>query len=339
MSQIFISYKRADKEKVFELKDKIEAITISRCWVDLDFIESDAFFANVIIKAIDEADVFLFMYSKQHTKIKDYEDDWTIREINYAQKSGKKIVFVNLDGTPLTNWFEFMFGLKQQVDAQSKESFNHLLQDINKWLGTDKSKTENHNEQGAEDYYVQAKKEYNLKNYSEALKLFTLAAQKGHVLSQYNLGVMYSKGQGIPKNNYESLKWYTEAAINGDINAQYSVGIRYEKGIGTPPNTSLALKWIRLAAEKGYSKAQLTLAAKFYYGNGVRRNYQAAYKWYTKSAEQGNMDAQRMVANMSEYGVGVVSNIKTAIYWYEKLAKRGDKYAKDKIEELKRRKN
>ena len=134
MPRIFISYKRADKEKVFAIKDKIEAATGEKCWIDLNGIESDAQFANVIIKAIDEAEIFLFMYSKKHSKIKDYEKDWTVREISYAQAEGKRIIFVNIDKTPLTKWFKFMFSSKQQVDATSSEAFNHLLIDICRWL-------------------------------------------------------------------------------------------------------------------------------------------------------------------------------------------------------------
>ena len=49
MSRIFISYKRADKDKVFELKEKIEAATGEKCWIDLDGIESDAQFVNIIM--------------------------------------------------------------------------------------------------------------------------------------------------------------------------------------------------------------------------------------------------------------------------------------------------
>lgn len=135
MPRIFISYKRADKERVFAIQDKIEAATGEKCWIDLDGIESDAQFANVIIKAIDEAEIFLFMYSMQHAQITDYEKDWTIREIGYAEEEGKRIVFVNIDKTPLTKWFKLMFKYKQQIDATSDESFKYLLADLQKWLG------------------------------------------------------------------------------------------------------------------------------------------------------------------------------------------------------------
>lgn len=134
MPRVFISYKRADKDKVFPLKEKIETAIGEPCWIDLDGIESDAQFVNVIMQAIDDSEIFLFMYSKEHSCITDYEKDWTVREINYAQDQGKRIVFVKIDKAPLTKWFKFIFGLKQQVDATSLESFNRLINDLCSWL-------------------------------------------------------------------------------------------------------------------------------------------------------------------------------------------------------------
>ena len=132
--KIFISYKRVDKDSVFAIKDMIEQKTGKRCWVDLDGIESDAQFANVICEAINNAQVFLFMYSHAHSEIKEYDTDWTVREIHFAEKKRKKIVFINIDGTPLTDWFELTFGVKQQIDASSKVQMDKLCKDLMKWL-------------------------------------------------------------------------------------------------------------------------------------------------------------------------------------------------------------
>lgn len=64
MHKIFISYSRHDKNTVFMLKDEIEdLIGKGSCWIDLTGIESDKQFIDVIIDAIDNADIFLFMYS------------------------------------------------------------------------------------------------------------------------------------------------------------------------------------------------------------------------------------------------------------------------------------
>ena len=131
---IFISYKRLDKDKVFPIKDFIERNTGYNCWIDLDGIESDAQFADIIIKAINNAEVFLFMYSNTHSKIENFEEDWTVREISFAQMKKKRIVFVNLDNTPLTDRFYFMFSTKQQVAATSDVAMKKLCADIKQWL-------------------------------------------------------------------------------------------------------------------------------------------------------------------------------------------------------------
>ena len=140
MSRIFISYKRVDKDKVFKIKDQIEAALGEKCWIDLDGIESDAQFANVIINAINNSVVFLFMYSSAHSKITDYKNDWTIRELDFAQHKKKRIVFVNIDSSELTDWFYMLFGTMQQVDATSSPSLVKLIQDISGWLGKTQQK-------------------------------------------------------------------------------------------------------------------------------------------------------------------------------------------------------
>ena len=142
--RIFISYKRVDKERVFAIKDGIERATGEKCWIDLDGIESDAQFVAKIMGAIDECDVFLFMRSKEHNKIKvhELETDWTIREVNYALGEKKRIVFLNLDNTPMPKWFKFMFPNKQEIDATDSEKLKHLYSDLCVWLGVKPINTE-----------------------------------------------------------------------------------------------------------------------------------------------------------------------------------------------------
>ena len=139
--KVFISYKRVDKDRVFAIKDFIErglggdVDGKNYCWIDLEGIESDAQFANVIIRAINRADIFLFMYSATHSEIVNFDKDWTVREINFAEKKDKRIVFVNIDGSSLSDWFELLFGTKQQVDGTDEEALQRLCNDMRKWLG------------------------------------------------------------------------------------------------------------------------------------------------------------------------------------------------------------
>lgn len=133
---IFISYKRADKDRVLPIKEYIENETGTECWIDLEGIESDAYFMNVIIKAINECDVFIFMYSKTHEKVKDTERDWTIREIGFAEKKHKHIVILKLDDYDLIDYLYMQYQFKQQILVDDDYNMKNLIHDIKKWLGS-----------------------------------------------------------------------------------------------------------------------------------------------------------------------------------------------------------
>ncbi len=105
MARVFISYKRVDKAKVLKLKDTIEAAIGEECWIDLDGIECGDVYKDMIINAINSCEVFLFMYSKAHSTIVDFEHDWTVRELSFAESKKKRIVFINIDGSAISDLF------------------------------------------------------------------------------------------------------------------------------------------------------------------------------------------------------------------------------------------
>ena len=52
------------------------------------------------------------------------------------------------------------------------------------------------------------------------------------------------------------MKWYRKAAEQGDADAQYNLGISYDRGEGVPQDYVEAVKWYRKAAEQGDADAQ-----------------------------------------------------------------------------------
>ena len=52
-------------------------------------------------------------------------------------------------------------------------------------------------------------------------------ANQGAAYAQYNLGVMYDNGMGVPENDAEAVKWYRKAADQGYAEAQSNLGIMY----------------------------------------------------------------------------------------------------------------
>jgi len=83
------------------------------------------------------------------------------------------------------------------------------------------------------------------------VKWYTRAAEQGLALAQCFLGIMYAKGEGVPKDAVEAVKWYTRAAEQGFAWAQSNLGDMYYQGIGIPKDFVLAYKWSNLAAASG----------------------------------------------------------------------------------------
>lgn len=128
--KIFISYSRHDKERVFRLKNEIDNyVGMRTCWLDITGIESDKQFIDVIINAIDESEIFLFMYSQ-----KSENSNWTRKEVEYAQNKGKRIVFVKLEDIELSNYYLFQFGSHDIIKIQDKDEKQKLLRDLRLWL-------------------------------------------------------------------------------------------------------------------------------------------------------------------------------------------------------------
>jgi len=84
----------------------------------------------------------------------------------------------------------------------------------------------------------------------EELKLLQLLAEKGHAESQYNLGVLHYKGQGVIQDNVVSHMWFNISASNGDEDA---VKLRDSlTKLMTPEQIAEANKLARECIKKNY---------------------------------------------------------------------------------------
>ena len=117
-------------------------------------------------------------------------------------------------------------------------------------------------------------------------------AEQGNADVQYNLGLMYRVGAGIPQNYKEAVKWFRKAAEQGNADAQYNLGLMYRVGAGIPQNYKEAVKWFRKAAEQGYAKAQHNLGMMYSEGEGVTHDYVIAYAWVNLAATKNRGHAE-----------------------------------------------
>jgi len=131
-------------------------------------------------------------------------------------------------------------------------------------------------------------------DYATALHEWRPLAEQGNALAQYNLGVLYRKGRGVPQDDVLARQWYAKAAAQGLAKAQFSLGTLYFNGEGAPKDYQQALRWFRLAADQGEALAQTKMAIIYDEGQGVPQNIVQAYKWYSLAATNGDKPANEL---------------------------------------------
>lgn len=162
------------------------------------------------------------------------------------------------------------------------------------------------------------------KDYKNAVVWFKKAAEQNHTGAQYNLGVMYSLGQGVIRHYKEAVQWYTKAARGGDTEAKYKLGYMYSYGYGIGKNFKKALFWYSEAAREGHARAQAKTANAFAFGYGVERQNKKALYWYDKALAQNDAEAQYSIGIHYHDGTcGLNKDYQKAIQWYKKAIKQG----------------
>ncbi len=104
------------------------------------------------------------------------------------------------------------------------------------------------------------------KDFKIIFKLLEQAAVQDHPHAQYNLGVMYQRGDGVEVNDHKAFLWYEKSAQAGLAKAQYNLGMLYYMGIGVDQSEEEAIKWWRSAAEQGQEDAQKLMLSIDNYG-------------------------------------------------------------------------
>ena len=96
-------------------------------------------------------------------------------------------------------------------------------------------------------------------DYVTALRILRQRADQGNVKAQYDLGVLYFKGQGVTQDYREAVRWFRKAADQGYADAQTNLGVMYRDGRGVTQDYGEALRWYRKAANQGNANAQTNL--------------------------------------------------------------------------------
>ena len=84
-------------------------------------------------------------------------------------------------------------------------------------------------------------------DYAAALDEWIPLAEAGDSRAQYQLALMYYRGEGLPQDHEKAALWYRRAAERGDVDAQLNIGLMHARGVGVKQSFLEAFKWFELA--------------------------------------------------------------------------------------------
>ena len=162
-----------------------------------------------------------------------------------------------------------------------------LIYEKEQRLKKEKEETKQTNRKYKEKSERDSSQQKDRANFQETLK----KAERGNADAQYNLGVMYAKGDGVPQDNQKAVKWFRLSVDQGNADAQFNLGVMYDKGQGVSQDLKEAVRWYRLAAEQVRAKAQYNLGVMYVKGDGVPQDYVLAYMWFHIAGSNGHKNA------------------------------------------------
>ena len=141
------------------------------------------------------------------------------------------------------------------------------------------------------------------KNYVEAKRLYTLAADNGHAYAQTKLGNMFENGEGGEVDYKNAKGYYLLAVAQGFAEAQICLGVMLEKGLDEKPKLEEARYLYNLAASQGNPKAQVNLGVMFQLGIGGENSIVNAEKLYREAIKQNYLEGEYRLAEMIYSGL------------------------------------
>ena len=93
-------------------------------------------------------------------------------------------------------------------------------------------------------------------DYSRAFAAYKVGAEGGDASSQYQLGIIYDEGSGVPQDYKQARVWWEKAETQDYPAAVHQLGVLYFNGHGVIPSWRRAREYLKRATKLGSSKAR-----------------------------------------------------------------------------------
>ena len=262
--------------------------------------------------------------------IEELRENFSVKDVLELYNSGRLERWLDVQGYS---------GEKQKVSEMTAQGSLNIVKQLVSILGVSIEEQELKDQIYKEEHPVPSIEEILQADQEEGKALLEQLSKNGDAQLWYQIAERYDAGDGVEEDTEQAIFWYTKAAEQGHAEAQFLIGKKYAAGDGVLQDYSKAKLWYEKAAAQGNEKAENNIGVMYCEGNGVSQDNSQAIRWFQKAAEHGSIPAQYNLGNMYFRGCGVPQDSSKAAYWYQKAAEQGYAKAKERLEEMQRKKS
>lgn len=333
--KVFISYSRQDKEIADSICKAMEDANISY-WIDRGEIASGEAFHEIIVRAIKQSEVTVFI-SSANSNISEY----AIKEIVIAFKNKKHIIPFCIDEVPYADKLEFYLCDLDQLQYYLLKEFavQKLLDDIKRIITltqpgpkiediitpsaiSDKPKeSADENHANAYEFGKQALLSYQIGTAFEELFAPALANYKDSRTLVASIVRLDTRMFKVERSIFDEVK--VEADKGNDF-AQYIMSRFYT---ALENNPKLAFEYASKSAQQGSEFGLIQIGKHYDLGVGVERDERRAVDYYKRAVSAGNVAAMLQLGKNYLYGWTVVKNLTLGLNLIQRACDNGDAMA------------
>jgi len=221
----------------------------------------------------------------------------------YSQAFNYYLLAANQGNTDAT----YHLGLLYKLGLGTDQDFNKAFQCFKNSLL--------HQRQAYLEYAVLDEVLEFLNNFNNQKKALEKKANLGDIDSLYKLGIIYEYSKDVTQDLNYAFDCYVEAADKGHTVAQYRVGVWYDESTNMDwslENEEIGKKFFTLSALKGYIHAEYALG--WYYH---RKDKELSHHYFKIAADKGIAVACRMTAvGFERYYDDTKENQEKAFHYY-----------------------
>ena len=155
--------------------------------------------------------------------------------------------------------------------------------------------------------------------YTSAYNILIRLAKDNVADAQYYVGLMYARGQGVPKDYDAAASWFVRAHEQKHKGASFFLGKMHATGVGLSKDSNKALSYFEECADVD-ARAQYEIGLLYFDDDQIRHDYAKSAEFLGMAASNGHPEAQFMLGQFYKNGVGVEKNIDECVRWLSAAA-------------------